>query len=363
MILKTQLPIPVLFLLLFMSVLSACTDKTPKTDTEFRIPVKKSNLYVRMVGNADAPLLINLHGGPGAFSGFDHEFNRLYLEDDYLVAYLDQRGSGKSDVEKDSSMLNMDQFVEDLDAVVDHLKDKYNNRPVNLIGASWGGTLGLLYMIKYQEKINTYTCVSGKADGIYPILALIEYERSLAEKLLKESDDPEAQDHYRKILSRLQEIEQSDFDQLFEEVNLLKHTFPEALGFNAYWANEKARKEAAALGKTSGYYERAHYTKAEFDTVMQKFEYVNRVFRNTPEYNHLNIIGEIGVITKPVLVVQGEYDYAIGLKQAHKIYAALKKVPEDKKELHIIPGAAHNLNLEAGEAYFDIIKSFLDKYN
>ncbi|MGS2739684.1 alpha/beta fold hydrolase [Sinomicrobium sp. M5D2P17] len=361
MILKTKLPLPVLFL--FMSALLACSDTKTKTDTEFKIAVKKSNLYVRMVGNTDGPLLINLHGGPGAFSGFDHEFNRMYLEDDYLIAYLDQRGSGKSDVEKDSTMLNIEQFVKDLDVVVDSLKNKYKNRPVNLIGSSWGGTLGLLYMIKHQGKINTFTCVSGKADGVYPILALVEHERELAEELLKKSDDPEEQDRYRKILSRLQEIEQSNFDQLFEDVNLLKHTFPEALGFNVYWANEEARKEAVELGKTSGYYERAHYTKAEFDTAMQKFEYVNRVFRNTSDYNNLNIIDEIGVITKPILVVQGEYDYSIGFKQANKIYAALKKVPENKKELHIIPNASHNLNMEAGEAYFDIVKSFLDKYN
>lgn len=40
---------------------------------------------------------------------------------------------------------------------------------------------------------------------------------------------------------------------------------------------------------------------------MEKYEFVNRVFRNTPSYNHLNIIDEIAVIHKPVLVIQGEY--------------------------------------------------------
>src|SRR5690606_24774 len=95
-----------------------------KIDSEFYIPVEKSKLYVRVIGNSNKPLLINLHGGPGAFSGFDHRFNKKYLEDNYLIAYLDQRGGGKSEASTDSTMLTMKQFVQDLDVVVDTLKSK-----------------------------------------------------------------------------------------------------------------------------------------------------------------------------------------------------------------------------------------------
>lgn len=146
-------------------------------------------------------------------------------------------------------------------------------------------------------------------------------------------------------------------------MNLLKHKFPKELGFNAYWADSTALGEAVRLGGDSIYYARAHYTKEEYDTAMQKFEFVNRVFRNTPAYNHLNIIDEIGVIRKPVLVLQGEYDYAIGIKQGQMIYDALKGVPDGRKELHILPGAAHNLNLEAQEQYYETVGLFFNKYN
>lgn len=77
-----------------------------------------------MIGNSNKPLLINLHGGPGAFSGFDHQFNKEYLEDNYLIAYFDQRGGGKSEGSNDSTMLTTKQFVQDLDVVVDTLKSK-----------------------------------------------------------------------------------------------------------------------------------------------------------------------------------------------------------------------------------------------
>lgn len=351
------------FLLCIITLLSTSCQKRHKIDTDFFIPVEKSNLYVRLVGNADGPLIINLHGGPGAFSGFAHETYRKFLEDDYLIAYLDQRGGGKSDVVTDTTMLTMQQFVEDLDVVVDTLQNRYKGKTINLIGSSWGGTLGLLYLTKHQEKINSFACISGKADGLYPILALIQHERKLAKSFLEKSQDPEAKARYREILTKLKEIEESGFQQFFDDMNLIKHKFTKELGFNAYWANKKAQKKAINLGTDSAYFARAGYTKAEFDVTMEKYELVNRVFRNTPAYNHLSILDEIAVIQNPVLVLQGEYDYAIGLKQANMIYDALTGVPKHKKELHIIPSAAHNLNIEAPDQYFDIVKSFFDEYN
>ena len=100
-----------------------------------------------------------------------------------------------------------------------------------------------------------------------------------------------------------------------------------------------------------------------FETTMEKFEYVNRVFRNSPAYNHLNILDEISVIQKPVLVLQGEFDYAIGIDQARMIYDVLTGVSKDHKRLIIIPGAAQNLNLEAPKQYTNTVKPFLDTYN
>lgn len=337
--------------------------KDNKIDTEFYIPVERSRLYVRVVGNAAKPLIIDLHGGPGAFAGFDHEFYRKHLEDDYLIVYLDQRGGGKSDVCKDTFMLTPEQFVEDLDAVVDTFRRKYPGKKINLLGASWGGTLGLLYLTAHQEKITSFVCTSGKANSIYQYHSLIRHERELANALLVKSDDPASKQRYKEILTKLNKIEKSGFKRFFDNMNLIKHTFPDELGFNAYWADSVAEARAVKLGEDSAVYKRAHYTKEEFDAALQKMEFVNEVFHNDSTYNNLNILDELTAIHKPVSVIQGEYDYNVGIKQANLIYDALKGVPESKKELHIIPNAAHNLNMEAEDTYFHLVKSFFDKYN
>lgn len=343
--------------------LTVSCQKENKINTEFFIPVENSNLYVQLAGNPDGPIIINLHGGPGAFSGFARETYKEFLEEDYLIAYLDQRGGGKSDHATDSTMLTMQQFVEDLDVVVDTLHSTYKDKSINLMGSSWGGTLGLLYLIAHQEKITSFACISGKADGMYPILALIDKERELAEKYLKETQDSVAKERYRVILRKLNEIEGSGFNQFFSDMNLIKHTFTKELGFNAYWANEEARKMAVELGKDTAYYKRAGYTMAAFDSAMKKYEHVNSVFRNTLAYNHLNILDEISAIQKPVLVLQGELDYDIGVKQAKMIHDALTGVPSASKELIIIPNAAHNLNLEAPQQYMNAVKPFFDRHN
>ena len=176
-----------LFFLIFSFLFSNFCDaqsKTEQTDTEFFIPIETTNLYTRVVGNPEKPIIITLHGGPGAFN-VDHEFYRDVLEKDYLMVYFDQRGCGKSDEFRDKTMLTTDQFVKDLDNVVDYIKTKYPNKKINLMGSSWGGMYGFLYLIKHQGKINSFISNSGSANLRHNSLALIHHEKKLAKKYKK----------------------------------------------------------------------------------------------------------------------------------------------------------------------------------
>lgn len=70
--------------------------KSLNADQVIMVKIPESQLYVRIRGNAKKPLIINLHGGPGGYSGIDIKLMGPGLEDKFLVAYLDQRGCGKS---------------------------------------------------------------------------------------------------------------------------------------------------------------------------------------------------------------------------------------------------------------------------
>ncbi len=144
------------------------------------INVPESELYLRVRGNPGKPIIVNLHGGPGGYSGIDIQLMGPGLEDNFLVAYLDQRGCGKSLLFTDSARLNVEQYIQDLDIVVDSLMNRYRKEQVNLMGSSWGGMYGFLYMLSYQEKINSYACIDGKVNRNYQNHFLIDYEVNLA---------------------------------------------------------------------------------------------------------------------------------------------------------------------------------------
>lgn len=355
-----------LFLSLIISFLSVNTsnaqDQTAQIDTEFFIPIDKSKLYTRVIGNAEKPIIIALHGGPGAFC-VDHEFYRDVFEKDYLVVYFDQRGGGKSDEFKDKSMLTTDQLVEDLDDVVDFISAKYPNKKINLLGTSWGGTYGFLYMLKHQEKVNAFISSSGFVDSPQRNFALISHERQLANELLKTTTDTAKRKKYSEILIKLDEIEKSGFKDFFQGMNMVRYEFPKDLGFDVYWAKPELKEKKNALLNDPAFFARVKYTPELVEKAIEKLEYINEVFMNTESYNNLNIVDEIAVINKPVFVVQGEYDYAIGVEQGRTIYNALKNVPEGDKELLYIKDASHNTPFESPEIYYNAMKTFLAKHN
>ncbi|MCP1994304.1 alpha/beta fold hydrolase [Flavobacterium sp. HSC-61S13] len=347
------------------SCIAQNSDQTQKNqiDTEFFIPIERTNLYSRVVGNPEKPIIITLHGGPGAFN-VDHEFYREVFENDYLMVYFDQRGSGKSDEFRDKTMFTTDQFVKDLDEVVNYIKEKYPNKKINLLGSSWGGMYGFLYLIKHQEKINSFICNSGTANIQHNTLALIKHEKQLANKLLKKTADPSKIERYNEILKKLDTIEKSGFDKtFFVDMNTIRYEFPKDLGFDVYWAQPEKKAKIDALLKDPDFYTRNKYTPELLEKVMERFEYINEVFHGQGSYNNLNILHEISIIKTPTLVIQGEFDYAIGVESGKMIYKALKSVPKKDKELVYIKNASHNLPSEEPQKLNESLQAFFKKNN
>jgi len=82
----------------------------------------------------------------------------------YAVAYYDQRLSGNSRGNFDKEIVTVAQMVEDLDLVIDLLKDKYGKElNIFLYGVSWGGYLGNAYLStrNNQQKIKGWIDVVG----------------------------------------------------------------------------------------------------------------------------------------------------------------------------------------------------------
>ncbi|MEO8295086.1 MAG: alpha/beta fold hydrolase [Gemmatimonadota bacterium] len=115
-------------------------------------PVRGVNIFERRVG--EGPPTVVLHGGPGADHGY------LLPGFDDLAAgrsliYYDQRGGGRSPVERDVPVGWREQ-VEDLEA----LRCAWGLDRLTIVGYSWGGLLGLLYASRYPSRVERLALVS-----------------------------------------------------------------------------------------------------------------------------------------------------------------------------------------------------------
>lgn len=121
-----------------------------------------AELYLMTRGaDSEAPVLLWLHGGPGAAERPLFRYYNSELEKHFVVAYWDQRGAGRSfDPDASVDALTIDQHLADLDIVVDHLRQRLNQTRIVLVGHSWGGALGLLYSHQYPDKVSALFAVN-----------------------------------------------------------------------------------------------------------------------------------------------------------------------------------------------------------
>jgi proline iminopeptidase len=89
---------------------------------------------------------------------------RLHLEAGAVVAYWDQRGTGKSWAVEDPSTINLAQLVADVRAMVDALCVRLQVDRVDIVGLSIGGTLATLAAAENPARIGHVVAVGVDVD-------------------------------------------------------------------------------------------------------------------------------------------------------------------------------------------------------
>jgi pimeloyl-ACP methyl ester carboxylesterase len=126
------------------------------------------------------PLLIWLHGGPGFPEMRLFRYFNAPIEKNFVVVYWEQRGTGKSfDRNIPDSSMTVEQFIADLDELVDEMRKRFGKDKVAIYGHSWGSALGVLYAARFPEKVIAY--VGAGQVGNWPASEVICYEFTLTE--------------------------------------------------------------------------------------------------------------------------------------------------------------------------------------
>jgi pimeloyl-ACP methyl ester carboxylesterase len=107
--------------------------------------------------NHSNPILLWVHGGPGMP---DYPLTQQYptnLEDLFTIVWWDQRGAGlsyDSDIPPDT--MAIEQFIDDTLAVTDHLRNRFDQDQIYILGHSWGSLIALRAAARSPERYRAY---------------------------------------------------------------------------------------------------------------------------------------------------------------------------------------------------------------
>jgi len=297
----------------------------------------KQWIFIRGVDQKN-PVLIFLHGGPGEpVLGMSSSRNiDAELINHFTVVHWDQRGAGKS-YNKDIPVntMTLDQLVEDLNDLIDFLRDRFNSQKVFIIGHSGGTIIGLKTAYKYPEKIYAYV-------GVAQIINDYEGERISYDFLVEKAEK---------------------FGDI-KKLNAIK-----AIGLPPYDTPEKYFEKAKYIGRYGGF--------IHGNTIKQMVGIIFN-YLTSPEYSllegirtirgkglhftmnvmyhelkNLNFNEEIQSINVPIYFFAGKYDMITPTILVENYYKMLDAV--NGKKFIIFENSAHFLITEEKEKYEELL--------
>ncbi len=140
-------------------ILDADGDPVPGSISELvDVPIGGHGQSIMLRGvSPDAPVLLYLEGGPGGTGIGRIRNSGEDLEQSFVVATWDQRGTGKSyDTLEPASTLTLDQMVQDTLAVTTYLRERFTQEKIYLVGSSWGTIIGTLAVQRAPEQFHAY---------------------------------------------------------------------------------------------------------------------------------------------------------------------------------------------------------------
>lgn len=117
-----------------------------------------ARLYYRIVGQGN-PILV-LHGGPGMEHTYLLPGLEVLASANRLVFY-DQRGTGRSEGAVDSTTIDLDRFLADIETV----RNDLGLGRVALMAHSWAGLLGISFALRHPERLSALILVNSGEPG------------------------------------------------------------------------------------------------------------------------------------------------------------------------------------------------------
>ena len=114
------------------------------------------------------PILLYVHGGPGAAEMVESNGYQRPWEDFFTVVQWDQRGAGKTYAANTLAAMvpgmTIDGMVSDTEALIRHLMAIYGKKKIFVLGHSWGSVVGVEIARRHPDWLHAYIGAGQIAD-------------------------------------------------------------------------------------------------------------------------------------------------------------------------------------------------------
>jgi len=307
-----------------------------------------ASMRVLVEGNtASNTFILVIHGGPGVSSYFyDTKYINQNLGDKFAMVYWDQRNAGASQGTSNGANLHLDQMVEDLKKVIEVLKFRYGqDMSLFLLGHSFGGLIAADFITRpgYQSMIKGLINVDGSHN--YPLNDTLTRKALLAEG------------NYQVTQKR----NVGDWEPIISYCNSHQGNF----------SLEESQQLENFATKAEDYIDSIKH----INMVAQVLKYaiadkypITAILSNLLYSEDSNFNGELAVtqfssslniVTIPVLVLWGKYDFTCPLALGKDFYNRISSID---KSMVISSYSGHNMILQDKKFFCDEVNTFVSKY-
>lgn len=284
------------------------------------------------------PVMLFLHGGPGSPEMAFMKHYNTSIEQDYVMVYWEQRGSGKSfstDIPVES--MTIEQLISDTRELSEYLAKRFNKDKIYLMGHSWGSLLGIMTAHKHPDLFFAYF-------GIGQVAHQYKAEKISFDWVMEQARER----NDKKAIRRLAEM-----------------TFPDSLATSKVWVDfiiaerNYVNQYGGAMRSITGMWPLIkRMLLAKEYSLGDKIKYARGSLFSLEhlwaDVINSNLFLEIDSMQVPVYVFQGVYDYQTPYVVAKDFFDQLKT---PQKEFFTFQNSAHSPLMEEVDRFNSIVRS------
>ncbi|KQL52609.1 proline iminopeptidase [Heyndrickxia shackletonii] len=299
----------------------------------FGLPLNGVNQWVYIRGeDSTKPVLLMVHGGPGASQiGYIRHFQKE-LERHFVVVNWDQRGSGMSYSQIiPKGEMTVQKFVDDIIELTEYVRQRFKKNKIYIAAHSWGSIIGLLAVHKRPDLFYQYF-------GIAQIANYLENEKASYQVLLEKAK----KENHKKAIKDLIKIGQPPWTQLKKQRVLNKYLDILGGGMSRDGKLLKSMIKHVIQG--------TEYKFHDYHRFLAGQVFSKKALRN--ELKTVDLKSMIKTVKIPIYFLMGKYDLTVVPEPTRELFQSIKA---DEKQWIWFENSAHSPLFEEKEKFSEII--------